>query len=327
MKGSSAANRVPHTLCVVSSPALRRRLKRSLHATGSTIEFCDSIDKADKREYPPSLLFLDKESRQDAELPHLMQVMDKHGKVVIIGESIADNDFVQLMRQQPFDNVIDTSDPDESEIVATSAKLLTGDIFGLDKYLSWGTETRTGQVHSYEEKRTALEQVTEFASEIGARRKILSRIENVTDELLMNAIYNAPAAAKAGQAGQDNLEFEVGPNQAPDPNSKPATITYACDGRYFGVSVVDYYGELRKKGILDNLLRARESGGRPRAGGSGAGLGIFFVLASASRYVANIQQGVKTEVICLFDMRQTGREPHTCAGSLHIFTVDGTKPG
>jgi len=322
---SGALKKVPHTLCVVSSPALRRRLKRSLHASGATVEFCDSVTQASGREVP-KLLFLDQQSRQDAELPHLLQVMDKQGKVVIIGESIADNAFVQLMRQQPFDHVMDAEEPDESEILVTSVKLLTGDIFGLDKYLGWGADMTTSVVRDYEGKRDALEQVAAFAKESGARRKILGRIENVADELLMNAIYDAPAAAKAGLSGQDNLHFEVGPNQAPDPGAKPATLTFGCDGRYFGMSVVDHYGELRKKSILDNLLRARESGGRPRAGASGAGLGIFFVLASASRYIANIHQGVKTEVICLFDMRLTGREAQSCTGSLHIFTADGTKP-
>ncbi len=314
-----ALNKVPHTLCVVSSPALRRRLKRSLHASGATVEFCDSVTQANARNEVPSLLFLDHDSRLDKELPHLLQVMDKHGTVIIIGESIADSDFVQLMRQQPFDHVMDADEPDENEILVTSVKLLTGDIFGLDKYLGWGADLKTHQVCGYEDKRKALEQVATFARESGARRKILGRIENVADELLMNAIYDAPAAAKAGAAGQDNLYFDVGQNDVVDPATKPATLTFGCDGRHFGVAVVDHYGELRKKSILDNLLRARESGGQPRAGASGAGLGIFLVLAAASRYIANIQQGVKTEVICLFDMRLSGREAPSCTSSLHIF--------
>ncbi len=289
------------------------------------MEFCTTLAEAGAHDTPLSLLFLDQDSRQDSALPHLLQVMDKQGKVVIIGESIADDEFVELMRQQPFDHVMDAADPDENEILVTSVKLLTGDIFGLDKYLGWGADLHTADVSDYDDKRSAVDQVAAFAKVSGARRKILGRIENVADELLMNAIYDAPAAARAGAGDQDNLKFEVGPGQ--NANVKPATMTYGCDGRYFGISVVDHYGELRKKSILDNLLRARASGGRPRAGASGAGLGIFFVLASASRYIANIQQGVKTEVICLFDMRLTGREAQSCTGSLHIFTAEGTKPG
>ncbi len=306
------ASTTTRTLCVISNPSLRRRLRRSLQATGMTVEFFDTLsdaaNTADGLE-SPRLLFLDQESRKHADLPHLLQVMDAEGKVIIIGESLADNDFVALMRQQPFDNVIDDAEPDESELVVTSVKLLSGDIFGLDKYLSWGAQLQISEVDGYDNKRDAIAEVAEFAKQVGARRKTLAQIENVTDELLMNAIYDAPAAA-----GND-------PKDASSEAPKAATISYGCDGRYFGISVVDYYGELKKNTILDNLLRARESGGRPREGSSGAGLGIYFVLSSVSRYIANIQEGVKTEVICLFDMRATGREHSSCASSMHIFTA------
>ena len=187
--------------------------------------------------------------------------MDSEGKVVIIGESLADNDFVALMRQHPFDNIIDSAEPDESELVVTSVKLLSGDIFGLDKYLSWGADLHTVEVDGYENKRLAITEVSDFAKQLGARRKPLAQIENVTDELLMNAIYDAPAAAESS-------------GEAASSNAKPASISYGCDGRFFGISVVDYYGKLKKNTILDNLLRARESGGRPRDGvGVGAVLG------------------------------------------------------
>ena len=87
--------------------------------------------------------------------------------------------------------------------------------------------------------------------------------------------------------------------------------------------MTDHYGELHKDTILDNLLRARERGGRPRQETAGAGLGIYFVLSSVKRYIANIQPGRKTEIICLFDLRVSGRESTNCASSLHIFTDDG----
>ncbi len=109
---------------------------------------------------------------------------------------------------------------------------------------------------------------------------------------------------------------------------KQATISYGCDGRFFGVSVVDHYGRLEKNTILDNLLRARESGGRPRENAGkalGAGLGIYFVLSSVNRYIANIQEGVKTEVICLFDVHSEARVHTTCASSMHIFTTQHAK--
>ena len=169
-----------------------------------------------------------------------------------------------------------------------------------------------GTVADYDEKRAALDEVSAYAQHLGVRRKVLSRIVNVSDELLMNAIYDAPEVARKN------------PNAIHRDEIMKAQFTYASDGRYFAVSVVDQYGELQKSMILDNLMRARAERGRPRQAqeSTGAGLGIYFVLSSVTRYIANIEPGQKTEIICLFDLRQTGREAAGYASSLHIFTND-----
>src|SRR5262249_11668392 len=95
------------------------------------------------------------------------------------------------------------------------------------------------------------------------------------------------------------------------------------DGKFFGLSVCDSYGALRKQNILDNLERARNQQGMPKApdpgGSSGAGLGLYFILSSATRFIANIQPGHATEVICLFDIRRGPRDSAYCARSLNIF--------
>lgn len=310
--GQSAA--VGPALCIIADRKLRRRLRRSLMGAGhSEVEFCDTLADAQRLPSRPRLLFLDAHSRRDDALAHFLAQMDSEGQVVIIGDSIEDDDFVSTMRTLPIDSVLQ-ADPDENELVATSVKLVSGDIFGLDKYLGWGSEQQTHLVRNYEEKRLAIMMISEFARSVGIRRRRLAQIASVTDELLMNAIYDAPEVAEGKRA------LEVGPilsqvRVKPD----PATLSFGCDGRFLGLSVVDHYGELDKDSILDNLQRARERGGRPRQGTSGAGLGIFIVLSSVSRYVANIEPGVKTEVICLFDLRLSGRERPRCSQSLQIF--------
>jgi anti-sigma regulatory factor (Ser/Thr protein kinase) len=217
----------------------------------------------------------------------------------MLGDSIEDNEVIHLMRNNQLNHVITTGD--ESELVTTSSKLISGDIFGLDKYLSWGAKLHTTPVVNYEDKRRAIAEVAAYATEVGARRRVMARIESVVDELLMNAIYDAPDAAGAARSGAAQLE-------------------YGCDGRYFAVSVSDNYGLLSREVILDNLLRAREERGRPRQSDKqGAGLGLYFVLSSVTRFIANIEEGRRTEVIGLFDLRQSGREAGKCASSLHIF--------
>jgi hypothetical protein len=294
-------------------------LRRSLQAVGSTVEFADPSSLAQVTGPPPDMVVVDREARRDVNLQQLGEQFGVDTKIVVLGESLAEEGTVALLRQPQLDHVIsDTSDPDDSELVITTVKLLRGDIFGLEKYLAWGVLVRDRPVRSYDDKREALLEVAECAKEAGARRQAIARIESVTDELLMNALYDAPAIRHGvrphiGERARSGL----GPM-----GGEQALVRYACDGRYFALSVRDNYGELTKEAILDNLARARSERGSPRTNngeGQGAGLGLYFILASVTRFIANIDPGRTTEVVCLFDLKATGREAEGCK-SLHVFS-------
>jgi hypothetical protein len=194
----------------------------------------------------------------------------------------------------------------------TSGKLFQGDLFGVEKYLTWGARIHERPVTSYAEKRAALADLARFVTEAGARRPVAARIEAVADELIMNALYDAPAV----RHGVPRREA-----QALDPDVK-ALLSYGCDGRTLGVSVRDHYGELSKEAILDHVARAQRDQGRPtQAPGGGAGLGLYMVLSAVTRFVVNVDPGRLTEVIGLFDVRARGRDQPSCARSIHLFTT------
>jgi hypothetical protein len=302
-------------LCITRDPVLRRAIRRALNAAGSEVEFCDQL--AD----PPvqaDIVIIDRESRKGtSEL--LLRAAGQDGKIIVIGDSLEDDDVLKLLRLQPLDHVIsDLNESDERELLVTSVKLLSGDIFGLDKYLAWGVTMHERSIQTYEQKRAALADVAAYAATAGARRQLVTKIEGVTDELLMNALYDAPAI----RHGSSRHARVVKRADTLRPAEEAALLHYASDGRYFAVSVQDDYGELHKEAILEHVSRARAERGRPLLSKSetgGAGLGIYFILSAATRFIANIQPGERTEVICLFDLRQNGRLARTCAQSLHIF--------
>jgi hypothetical protein len=310
-------------LCIVRDPALRRTLRRTLSATCSQIDFADSPAEATGR---ARLVFVDAETRRSCSTATLAAMLEVGGRIVIVGESLEDESLVRLLRDEPLDHVIaDDQVPDESELVVTSGKLITGDLFGLEKYLSWGAAVQALEVASADEKRAAVNRVAGYAEGVGARRSTVAKIESVVDELLMNAIYDAPRAhdraekARMGRGTGSELGGRV-------PPATGALLRYACDGRYFAVSVSDAYGMLEKKVIIDSLVRARTERGRPMVGGSemgGAGLGLYFVLSAVSRFIVNVDPGKVTEVVCLIDLRCQGKEATSWARSLHIFTTDG----
>jgi hypothetical protein len=316
MSTSSVASAASRALCVVRDPTLRRTLRRTLLASGAPVEFRESLEGDDLG--AGVILFLDSDHRSSAEIPRLMQIIGEHGRIVIVGDSLADMSSIELLRHRRLDHMISEDTPDEVELVVTAGKLLSGDIFGLEKYMSWGVTVTEAEVSTYEHKRAALLDVARMAETLGARRQLVTKIEGTADELLMNALYDAPAAR-----GMPNEQFrrDVRTGNVPlDLNGGTALLRYACDGRHFAVSVLDRYGALDKQTILESVLRARNERGRPRDRG-GAGLGLYFVLSSVTRFIVNIEPDRRTEVVCLFDLRERGKDAESWARSLHIFTT------
>jgi hypothetical protein len=302
-QGMSAT--APRAVCITTSTPLRRTLRRTLNASGSHVELIDALDGT---EDGAALVFIDQATRR-ALSP---ESIEKLSRLVVIGDSLEDAEVVELLRRRGVSHVIsDADDPDDTELVVTSVKLLSGDLFGLEKYLSWGVKVSDRTIATYEDKREALLAVTAHAREAGARRPLIARVESVVDELLMNAMYDAPAASR-GAARTEPVSPQGEAN---------ALLRWAGDGRYFAVSVQDDFGELHKETILDHLVRARAERGRPRSSEEvgGAGLGLYFILSSVTRFIANIEPGKRTEVVCLFDLKQTGRDADACARSLHVF--------
>ena len=312
---TAAARVAPRAVCVTRSPALRRTLRRTLGATGSLVEFHDNVDGL-KTAGDVALVVMDQVVRQSLAADKLEE-LGRGAGLIVIGDSLENDEVVAALRTRGVNHLIgDAETPDDDELVVTSVKLLSGDFFGLEKYLSWGVKVGEHVVHGYEDKREAMAVVTGYAKEVGARRPVVAKIESVVDELLMNALYDAPAVSVAAEGKRPGT---------PPPESR-ALLRFACDGRYFAVSVEDDFGALRKESILEHLARARLERGRPRApapgdesAGAGAGLGLYFILSSVTRFIANIAPGKRTEVVCLFDLKQSGRDAEACARSLHVF--------
>jgi hypothetical protein len=303
---------LPRALCLTDDPQLRRALRRSLSGAGSEVEFAASAEELGARlggDDEPDLIVLDPRSRRAVDLARVGALA--RAQVLVVGESVGEAEALSLLRGRALNHLV--AEDDES-LVVTSGKLRLRDIFGVEKYLAWGALVREREVEGYAGKREALAEVAAYAAEVGARRQTLARIESVADELLMNALYDAPA-----------LRLGVGQRE-PQPGDLPAVLRYACDGRWFGVSVRDAYGELRKDAILDHVLRARAMRAPQEKPGGGAGLGLYFVITSVTRFVANIAPGRMTEVIGLFDLRAAGRDADGCARSLHVFQTDVGSP-
>ncbi|HEX6837886.1 MAG TPA: hypothetical protein VF334_15010, partial [Polyangia bacterium] len=189
-----------------------------------------------------------------------------------------------------------------TQVTSTVAKLLARDLFGVDKVLPWGVRIYSALVSDYNEKSAAIAAIGDFAQAMGVRRKYREQIDQCIDEMLMNALYDAPVDDEGKPLFADVPVRERVLMRA----DEKALVQYGCDGDRFAVSVRDAFGSLRKDTILhylDKCLHAPKNNGDQidrKAGG--AGLGLYLICNSASDVSFHIFAGSATEVICCFDL-------------------------
>lgn len=230
--------------------------------------------------------------------------------VVVVGDDVDDDGLITLMLEAPVSHLV--GDPTTADLGITSEKLVTGDLFGLEKYVAPGTKIGERVVASDLERRVVIGEVCAWAEAIGARTPIVHRLASVVDELLMNALHDAPRESRPARASLGTVVDERDPR---------AVLRWACDAGTIAISVGDAFGALRQRDVIDHVRRAKEDRGRPQLDAHGAGLGLYLVLANVASLVVNVDPGRRTEVVCLFDRAGVDRravEPR--AKSLHVFT-------
>jgi hypothetical protein len=211
---------------------------------------------------------------------------------------------------------------DETELMVTCQKLFRRDIFGLEKYLAtWGIKVYEKEIESTEQKYRVMEDLDQFLGVIDCQGAIQNAVLLVADELIMNAIFNAPRDADGGakyahRRRNEKLELET---------SERVRVRWACDGKYVAVSVTDQFGALDRNVIIDYLTRCFGPGGAVmrEGGGPGAGLGLYMVFNSITQLTFNIASGIATEVIALFYIRRGSRVFKASGRSLNIFILKG----
>jgi hypothetical protein len=185
-------------------------------------------------------------------------------------------------------------------VASLTTKLLHGDLFGLEKVMPWGVRVYSMLVGDYQEKSLAIASVGDFAQAMGVRRKYREQIDQCLDEMLMNALYDAPVD---GEGNQIFADVPVRERVLLKVNEK-AVLQYACDGDRFAVSVRDSFGSLKRKTVLqylDKCLHAVGGDQIDRKTG-GAGLGLYLISNAATEVYFHIFDRSATEVVCCFDL-------------------------
>lgn len=228
--------------------------------------------------------------------------------VTIVTEKATLPDLLRYLQDDRINHVVVGDDELDQGVFVTAQKLLTGDIFGIEKYIPEGTPVNYARIRDFEGRGRAIQTVQDFAEASKMRRQVRTAIGSVCEELLMNALYDAPV----DEAGHQ-IFAEIDPHDRTKTQSpRPVSIRYAATDTGFVIAVRDRFGRLAKNTILSYIDKCIHSPNQIDRKTYGAGLGLYLVANAVATYVVNVAYGIATEVVCTFDrgakspLRQVG---------------------
>lgn len=277
-------------------------IKSALGGAGVQLFIADSIEEAQNgfQIQRPDVIFCDDSTSDFLKWVH---TQNYQGQCVLLESTNVD--FQKLLNYSFVQNVISRNPEDRAgtvkAILTSLSKILHNNYFGIEKYLAWGTVIRSIKVnHSKQRGSVKEEMITHFRSQ-GIRGSLLDRVQMAAEEILMNAIYDAPVDSQ-GKVLFNHLPRTTEVSLDP---SQEAEFRFGCDGNILAVSIQDPFGTLRRETIIAYLDSCyKGNAGYMNAEKGGAGRGLHQILESSDWTVFNVKAANRTEVICLFDIDQ-----------------------
>ncbi len=198
-------------------------------------------------------------------------------------------DYIELARDYNIGNIVTKTAPfNFNEIGIFLKNILTGQIFGLEKYVQ-------GKIHKINIKTSkdlerANREVTDFMKNEEHKRKFRQALS----EISINAFFYG---AKNERGDKKHLwKFD-----ATLTDDEKVIISWAHDNEKSGVSVTDQKGRLRKEDILYWLERNMTKGEDGLSIGlkDNHGKGLFITRETIDRLIINIDPGKQTEIIMI----------------------------
>jgi hypothetical protein len=246
---------------------------------------------------------------------------ERRARLLVICGGGHKEDLANLFSRRALTNLLaKNSAINASELIVTVQKILRRDVFGLEKYFSWGVDSVTTTIQSSEGKGPLLKEMERYAEALGVNSRLAGQFCTVADELITNALYNAPRDGN----GQSRYAHLSRSQPVRLEQTEQIEIRYCCDGRLLGISASDPFGSLAEDRLLAYLgkcLRKGEDQVDDKPGG--AGLGLYYIFEAVSHLVVNIAPGRRTEIIGLIDVQGTYRDFSGADKSFNIFLAGG----
>ncbi len=251
-------------------------------------------------------------------LAHRVAEASPGGRMVLVCHPSPPAEIEALLGAPWFGHLLGLESPwFMEELGATLARLSGEALFGLHRHLPWGSRVLSTTVVASDQKSALFDRIESYMADIGVRGRLVRRLHDVADEMLMNAVYDAPVDRATGAHLYAELPRSTRVELAP--GDRPV-FSYGSDGQIFAMSITDPFGgltpEILKRYIAKGLRRGTDQID-DKAGG--AGLGLYFLFSSLNSLTLYLEPGVRTEVVGVVDIRGSFRDVLNSPKALNIF--------
>lgn len=306
-------------LVIAADPALREKLAAAVQAGGGIPIRVAGLAAIETPQVQQRLVVFAWEGRVE-ELNALTARMRDSAQLVALVPQRTLGEQMALLQDPHCNHVITSDDRGMWLLQVTVQKFVSGDLFGVEKYLPAGAEVHLTRLRDYQGRQSAIDEVLDFADKAGVRSQVRASIGQVCEELLMNALYDAPV----DEDGARLFEHVDLKERLSKLSPRPVSIRYALADDQFAISVRDRFGGLGKDVILRFINKCLRQDNQIDRKTYGAGLGLYLIANAATHYIVNIAPGVATEVVCTFD--RTGSRRDKRLRALSVFLYPGAAP-
>jgi hypothetical protein len=187
------------------------------------------------------------------------------------------------------------------------------DLFG---FVGNRFEARMARLSRASQKRERLARIEEFFHTRGVGSRTLETARDVSEELLTNAFYDAPAAARVPGRTMSRI------HDVALPRNRSCEIVYGMRGDLVFVRVRDSFGSLTRERLVSVLRRCALAKMQVALddGAGGAGLGLWRIFARASFVVVVVRPGHESEFLVGIARRAPSKAPTRPVG-INLFFI------
>ena len=319
-------------LVVSRRPGLVEQASTSLRTLGYQIDTADTLEAARRRVSgaPPALIALDIDvDAEDGGRAALGLLEELHGarhttapKVLGISIYRGAEQLRKLFGAAKLRNLLTVTPGaglDELELGRTVEKILGERPFGPFQYLDPDGKRLQISVRDSRDKGRLVEEITSFFLEAGAHARVAEGMAAAADELLTNALYNAPTGPDGARryahfARNVPVQLEAG---------EAVTVSFGSDGKRLCLGAADPFGSLSVEQVVDYLAKCFAKGADQvdtKAGG--AGLSFYTLFNLVHHLAVSVAPGKQTEVVGLVRLGRNYREFVSAAKGFNLFVAD-----